>query len=119
MFQITTKWVAVRVVDTMMPTHSRHTRSRSEAGRGSTSGSIALLFLFAAALVAVSYPWLTFAVVAGGLGAILLRRGYVALRRRRIQPVRTQEAAAGVDIWTPSPPASQSVSNRVSESTER
>ncbi len=87
----------------MRMNHSRPTPAGSGARRGSAAGSIALLVLFAAVLVAASYPWLALAVAAGAVGARVARRAVRAFRRRRSRTVRTREAAAGSDVPTPSP----------------
>jgi hypothetical protein len=82
----------------MEPTnHARPSLTRSDAGRGSAAGGIALLVVFAAVLLAVSHPVLTLAVAAGAAGARLARRGVRAFRRRG-RTVRTREAARADDV---------------------
>jgi hypothetical protein len=82
----------------MEPTnHARSSLTLPDAGRGSVAGGIALLVVFAATLLAASYPVLTLAVAAGAAGAGLARRGVRAFRRQR-RVVRTREAARGDDV---------------------
>jgi hypothetical protein len=82
----------------MEPTnHARPSLTRSDAGRGSAAGGIALLVVFAAALLAASHPVLTLAVAAGAAGAGLARGGVREFRRRR-RAVRTREAVRGDDV---------------------
>jgi hypothetical protein len=82
--------------------HSRPELSRSDAGRDSFAGSIGLLLVFAAMLLAASHPWITVAVASGSVGARLVRRAVRVVRARRPEPVPTGDA--GSDVWTASRP---------------
>ena len=104
-FQITSKWVPLRGVHTMAPTiHSPSAPPRPDPDGGSAAGHVALMVLLAAGLVAVSYPWLTLAAVAGAVGGHLGRCGVRALRCRRPWPADAEATSGRSDDWTPSPP---------------
>ncbi|MFB6228665.1 MAG: hypothetical protein ABEH88_08915 [Halobacteriales archaeon] len=82
--------------------HDRPSLSRSDAGRGSAAGSIALLTLFVGGLVAVSYPLLTAALAVGIVAGYFARHGILAGQRRIQGTVRTRETA-GSSVGTVPP----------------
>jgi hypothetical protein len=84
--------------------HDRPSLSRSETGRGSVAGSIAIVSMFAGGLVAVSYPLLTAALVAGIVAGYFAHRVVPAVRRRIRGAIPTREPTAGSGVGTTSSP---------------
>lgn len=84
-------------------TYDRPSLSRSETGRGSMAGSIALLSVFAGGLAAASYPLLTAALAVGVVAGYLTRRVTPAIRRRTREATRIPETAARSGAGATSP----------------
>ncbi|MFB6228168.1 MAG: hypothetical protein ABEH88_06275 [Halobacteriales archaeon] len=64
------------------PTHTPPAFARSDLEGGSVAGSIGLVALLAAGLVAASYPQVALAAAVGAVGTYLALRGMDTLRGR-------------------------------------